>query len=138
MRQGRYDRLFIGGKWVTPSTSEQIEVISPVTEEPVAAVPAASVADVDRAVAAARAAFPGWSTTPLAERVEVLRRLRAGLADTAEEMAGLITDEMGCPITQSRHQSRSSTRRCPRHLRRARGRTFAFERTSTGERAPRW
>ena len=102
MRQGRYDRLFIGGKWVTPSTSEQIQVISPVTEEPVAAVPAASVADVDRAVAAARAAFPGWSTTPLPERVEVLRRLRAGLADTAEEMAGLITDEMGCPVTQSR------------------------------------
>ena len=102
MRQGRYDRLFIGGKWVTPSTSEQIQVISPVTEEPVAAVPAASVADVDRAVAAARTAFSGWSTTPLPERVEVLRRLRAGLADTAEEMAGLITDEMGCPITQSR------------------------------------
>ena len=87
---------------MTPSTSEQIQIISPVTEEPVAAVPAASVADVDRAVAAARTAFPGWSTTPLPERVEVLRRLRAGLADTAEEMAGLITDEMGCPITQSR------------------------------------
>jgi acyl-CoA reductase-like NAD-dependent aldehyde dehydrogenase len=55
-RVGRYDRLFIGGEWVESASTERIEVISPVTEEPIASVPAGSPADVDRAVAAARAA----------------------------------------------------------------------------------
>jgi acyl-CoA reductase-like NAD-dependent aldehyde dehydrogenase len=58
-RVGRYDRLFIGGEWVESASTERIEVISPVTEEPIAPVPAGSPADVDRAVAAARAAFDG-------------------------------------------------------------------------------
>jgi aldehyde dehydrogenase (NAD+) len=68
-RVGRYDRLFIGGEWVESASTERIEVISPVTEEPIASVPAASPADVDRAVAAARAAFDGgWGTSPLQDR----------------------------------------------------------------------
>jgi aldehyde dehydrogenase (NAD+) len=80
-RVGRYDRLFIGGEWVESASTERIEVISPVTEEPIAPVPAGSPADVDRAVAAARAAFDGgWGTSPLEDRVDVLHRLRERLA----------------------------------------------------------
>ena len=52
-----YDKLFIGGKWVAPSTSEVIEVHCPATGEYVGKVPLAAAADVDAAVAAARAAF---------------------------------------------------------------------------------
>ena len=52
-----YDKLFIGGKWTEPSTSEVIEVHCPATGEYVGKVPLAAAADVDAAVAAARAAF---------------------------------------------------------------------------------
>ena len=52
-----YDKLFIGGDWVTPSSSRTIEVFSASTEEPIGRVPEAVDADVDAAVAAARAAF---------------------------------------------------------------------------------
>ena len=70
VRQGHYDRLFIGGSWVEPATAERIEVISPVTEEPIASVPAGAPSDIDRAVVAARAAFEGgWAKSPLDERV---------------------------------------------------------------------
>ena len=89
--------------------SEQIEVVSPVTEEAVASVPAASVEDVDRAVAAARRAFSGWSTTPLAERVEVLRRLRELLADTPRRWPGS-SPRRWAARSPSRAPSRSSTR----------------------------
>ena len=52
-----YDKLFIGGEWVDPDGKGTIEVISPHTEEVIGSVPDASTADLDRAVAAARAAF---------------------------------------------------------------------------------
>src|SRR5690348_11348017 len=104
VRQGHYDRLFIGGEWVEPATADRIDVISPVTEEQIASVPSGSPADIDRAVAAARAAFDGgWATSRLHDRFDVLRRLRERLAAVGEEMAGLLTDEMGCPITQARN-----------------------------------
>jgi aldehyde dehydrogenase (NAD+) len=102
-RPTRYDRLFIGGEWVEPATAERIDVISPVTEEPIASVPSGTPADMERAVAAARAAFDGgWSTSSPEERIGVLKRLREAIEANSEELAQLITQEMGCPITQSR------------------------------------
>ncbi|WP_405667252.1 aldehyde dehydrogenase [Streptomyces sp. NBC_01166] len=78
--------------------------MSPVTEEPIAAIPAGTPDDMDRAVAAARGAFEGgWATSPLEERVGVLQRLRDAIEANSEELAQLITREMGCPITQSRN-----------------------------------
>ena len=102
--QGRLDRLLIGGKWVEPATEERTEVVSPASEEVIAAVPAASKADIDRAVAAARDAFEHgpWPRTTLDERIAVLKRLADALAANSDALASLITDEMGCPITQSR------------------------------------
>ncbi|AHH17494.1 putative aldehyde dehydrogenase [Nocardia nova SH22a] len=101
--QGEYDRLFIGGRWVTPSTDEVIEVISPYTEKPIARVPAGANADVDVAVAAARTAFDRgpWPRMPLADRIEVMGRLSAQMHAAETSMAELVTAEMGCPITQS-------------------------------------
>jgi len=104
IRHGHYDQLFIGGDWVEPASTERIDVISPVTEKPVASVPAGPAVDVDRAVVAARAASDGgWATSPLAERVDALHRLRERLSTSGEEMAQLMTEEMGCPITQARN-----------------------------------
>lgn len=97
-------QLFIGGDWVAPAGADVIEVIGPNTEQPIATVPAASPADVDRAVAAARAAFDHgpWPRLDPAERIAVVRKLAARYEPRREEIAQVITAEMGAPITFSR------------------------------------
>ena len=104
MWQGEYGKFFIGGRWAEPSSTEMIEVVSPFTEELVAKVPAASTADVDRAVEAARQAFDHgpWPRMSLTERMDVVRRLGEGFEKHQELLAALVTDEMGCPIGLSR------------------------------------
>ncbi|MFC9220619.1 aldehyde dehydrogenase [Streptomyces hygroscopicus] len=101
--EGRHDRLFIEGQWV-PAHGEHLKVVSPFTEKVIAEVPSACPEDIDRAVAAAREAFENgpWPRTPLKERMAVVEELRRLLAEHQEPIAQLITDEMGCPITQSR------------------------------------
>jgi aldehyde dehydrogenase (NAD+) len=76
-----------------------IPVHNPATEEIIAEVPSSTPAQVDAAVTAARAAFPGWSQTSPAERAGYLSALRDLLASRADEVAALITAEMGAPIT---------------------------------------
>ncbi|WP_327040800.1 aldehyde dehydrogenase family protein [Micromonospora ureilytica] len=92
---------WIGGETVTGS-ADTLPVVNPATGEVVAETPAGTAADVDRAVAAARAAFPAWSATTPQHRADVLRRLGAGLAARTEEIAQAITAEMGSPIGMSR------------------------------------
>lgn len=84
-------------------TREQITVVSPHTETPIAEVTAASTADVDAAVAAARAAFDDgpWPRLDPAERIAVVGRLAESYAGRGAEMAELITAEIGAPITFS-------------------------------------
>ncbi|MBF6170125.1 aldehyde dehydrogenase [Nocardia blacklockiae] len=96
--------LYIGGSWVAPSTAEIIDVISPHTEQVVARVPAPSHADIDRAVAAAREAFDHgpWPRLDPGERVAAVRELAERYRPRQEELARLITTEMGAPITFSR------------------------------------
>ncbi|MEU1164350.1 aldehyde dehydrogenase [Streptomyces sp. NPDC005921] len=98
------EQLFIGGRWTDPSTDQTIEVISPHTERPVATVPAAARADVDRAVAGARAAFDEgpWPRTAPEERVAAVSRLARLYKERRREMARLITAEMGSPISFSK------------------------------------
>ncbi|WP_431931792.1 aldehyde dehydrogenase [Nonomuraea jabiensis] len=99
----RHDRLFIGGEWVAPAGTATIDVISPHTEEVVGQVPDGTAADMDRAVAAAREAFDHgpWPRMTFAERAEVIGRLAAIYNERQGEMAQLITEEMGSPITFS-------------------------------------
>ncbi|RQW97104.1 aldehyde dehydrogenase family protein [Micromonospora inaquosa] len=92
---------WIGGETVTGS-ADTLPVVNPATGQVVAETPAGTAADVDRAVAAARAAFPAWSATTPQHRADVLRRLGAGLAARTEEIAQAITAEMGSPIGMSR------------------------------------
>ena len=101
--RGRSDALYIGGEWVAPESSAVIEVVSPVSEQVIATVPSASAADIDRAVAAARTAFDDgpWPRMELSERIAVLQRLRDALEARQDELAELVTEEMGCPITLS-------------------------------------
>ncbi|MEU5880517.1 aldehyde dehydrogenase [Spirillospora sp. NPDC047279] len=98
------EHLFIGGAWAPPSTGGTIEVISPHTEKPIARVAAPAEEDADRAVAAARSAFDDgpWPRMPPADRVAAVRGL-ADLYDARrEELAQLISAEMGAPITFAR------------------------------------
>ncbi|GAA1402147.1 aldehyde dehydrogenase family protein [Catellatospora coxensis] len=92
---------WIGGR-VVAGSGDTIPVTNPATGELVAEAPAGTSAHVDQAVAAARAAFPGWAATDPAERAAAVRRIGEGLQARAEEIAVTITAEMGSPITMSR------------------------------------
>ncbi|GAA5020131.1 aldehyde dehydrogenase [Kitasatospora paranensis] len=98
-----HDRLFIGGRWVEPAGTGTIEVVSPHTEQVVARVPHATPADVDAAVAAAREAFDHgpWPRMTVAERVEVVTRIKDALLARHQELAELITLQNGSPISFS-------------------------------------
>jgi aldehyde dehydrogenase (NAD+) len=98
----RLDSVFIGGRWEAPAGSDRLTVVNPTTERELAAVPAGTAVDVDRAVAAARSAFPAWSATPPAERAAVLGRLAEVLATRAESIAELIATEVGSPLKFAR------------------------------------
>ncbi|AOE86544.1 aldehyde dehydrogenase family protein [Pseudomonas sp. TCU-HL1] len=93
-----YRHLFIGGAWVAPQGSGLADVINPATEEVAGRVPLGNEADVERAVAAARQAFAAWSRTPSAVRAGYIRALAEQLKVRADEMAGLITAELGMPV----------------------------------------
>ncbi|MFJ5266330.1 aldehyde dehydrogenase family protein [Streptomyces sp. NPDC088387] len=92
---------WIDGKAV-PFDGPVIEVVNPATETVIATVPAGTAADVDRAVAAATAAFPAWAATGPAERAAVVRRIAAGLQARSEEIAATISADMGAPISFAR------------------------------------
>ncbi|SNY37550.1 aldehyde dehydrogenase family protein [Paractinoplanes atraurantiacus] len=93
---------WIGGAAVAGTSGRTIKVVNPATGEAVAETPAGTAAEVDLAVAAARAAFPAWAATAPAERAAVVRRIADGLKGRTEEIAAAITSEMGAPITLSR------------------------------------
>ncbi|MBO0854941.1 MAG: aldehyde dehydrogenase [Nocardia sp.] len=96
--------LYIGGQWASPATTDTFDVISPHTEQPIGRVPEPSTADIDAAVAAARTAFDQgpWPRLDPAERIAAVRRLAEIYQPRQEELAQLITGEMGAPITFSR------------------------------------
>src|SRR5713226_6590309 len=90
-----YDRLFIGAAWVVPTGSKRIPVVNPATEEPLGSVPVASVEDVELAVRAARVAFPTWALSSMVERAAVLERIAAGLEARVDEIASVVSQEVG-------------------------------------------
>jgi aldehyde dehydrogenase (NAD+) len=99
---GVKDKIFIGGEWVEPSGAESIEVVNPTTEETIGTIPGCSTEDADRAVAAAREAFPAWSQTSRQERARYIAAIAEGLNERADELAATITQELGMPLKLSR------------------------------------
>jgi malonate-semialdehyde dehydrogenase (acetylating)/methylmalonate-semialdehyde dehydrogenase len=100
--QTRILRNYVGGRWVEAETSETLEVRNPATDAVLAHVPLGGQAEVDAAVAAAAAAYPAWRATPPQERARYFFTLRQLLADHAEELAHLITTEMGKTLDDAR------------------------------------
>ena len=89
--------FYIDGQWVEPATPRQIDVINPATEKAAGHISMGSAADVDRAVRAARRAFPSFSQTSVAERVALFERILAEYQKRYADMAAAITEEMGAP-----------------------------------------
>ena len=81
------------------------QVLNPATEETIAELPEATVEEADRAVAAAKAAFPAWRAVSPPDRGRLLRRLATLVEETSEELAQLETSNVGKPISDSRAEA---------------------------------
>ncbi len=81
-----------------------LKIVNPATQSVIAKLPADTAASVRRKYAAARAAQPSWARAPVSERIAAIARFRDGLVNRREELAGILTSEMGKPIAQSRNE----------------------------------
>lgn len=88
-------KMLIGGQLI--GASEQFDVVNPATEQVIASVPDASQADLDAAIAAARAAFPAWSAKTMDERRAVLNAMSDVILANIDELKRLLTSEQGKP-----------------------------------------
>ncbi|MEI9983058.1 MAG: aldehyde dehydrogenase family protein [Aliidongia sp.] len=89
--------FYIDGAWVRPLGTATLDVIDPSTEEPYTKIAMGTAADVDRAVAAAKAAFPSYSQTSREERLALLQRIVQAYQARYQEIAAAISREMGAP-----------------------------------------
>jgi len=98
----KHQKFYIGGRWVDPVAPRTLDVINPATEEAIATIAIGAEADVDAAVAAARAAFPGYSNTSQSARIELLENVVTGYRRRMDDLATALSSEMGAPIKLSR------------------------------------
>jgi aldehyde dehydrogenase (NAD+) len=90
---------YIDGKWVDSEGGARREVINPATEEPCAVISVGTKADVDKAVAAARRAFPAWSQTTREERLALMGRIVEEYKKRTADLAASMAEEMGAPVS---------------------------------------
>jgi len=95
------DKIYIDGAWVASTGKGKIEVINSTTEEVMGSIPEGTPDDVDKAVKAAKRAFPGWSQTSVEERGKYLQRITEGLQARMTEIAQVVSQEVGMPLNLS-------------------------------------
>jgi aldehyde dehydrogenase (NAD+) len=95
------DKIYIGGEWVQSTGTGVLEVINATTEQVMGSIPEGTVEDVDKAVAAARAAFESWSQTSMQERADWMQRIADALGARMDEIAELVAQELGMPLKLS-------------------------------------
>ena len=120
-----FGEQFIDGRWGPPANALRRELINPATEAPFATVAqGADVADVERAVCAARRAFSTYSATALADRIELIDRIIAAYERREAEISEIMALEVGIPLS-----FRAQTKGPAEHMRVARDllKTYAFE-----------
>ena len=102
MSQNR-DSFYIGGEWRAPSSTDCFELVNPSTEEVIGTVPEAKRADIDAAVAAARAAFDSgsWSGMTRSDRAAIMERFLGAIASRGEQIAQAVSQQNGMPIAVS-------------------------------------
>src|SRR3954467_11598656 len=94
--------FYINGAWVEPLSKATQAVINPATEATIATIAMGNAADAARAISAARAAFPGFAQTTKAHRLGLLKRMLELYNERGEELAQVVSDEMGAPIQFAR------------------------------------
>ena len=94
-------KMWIGGKWVDAESGETYPVFNPATEAEIARVPLGGKADVDKAVGAARKAFPLWSEKPQAERSQIAMKIAALVRENAKELGRIDTLDHGTPTLRA-------------------------------------
>jgi len=92
---------YINGQFAASASERKLDVISPLDGSLLSVVPMSSATELDSAVKAARSAFPGWSKTPVKERVQVFFRYKYLLEKHLQELAALISEENGKTISES-------------------------------------
>ena len=97
-----HEKFYIDGAWVSPVVPKTLDVINPATERAYTKISMGSEADVNRAVAAAKAAFPAFSRTSREERLTLLRKVLDLYNARYEEIAEAVSDEMGAPLKFAR------------------------------------
>lgn len=90
-------RFYIAGAWVAPLGSDVLDVINPATEKPAGRIALGTSADVDRAVAAAKLAFTGYSLWSVEDRIALLERIGEVYKARMPDLAAAVTEEMGAP-----------------------------------------
>ncbi|MEQ8346321.1 MAG: aldehyde dehydrogenase family protein [Sneathiellaceae bacterium] len=90
--------FYIDGGWIAAASAQRLDVINPATEEPFARIALGDQADVDRAVAAAKAAFPAFAATSKEQRLDLLGKVLEVYKARIDEMAETISREMGAPL----------------------------------------
>jgi aldehyde dehydrogenase (NAD+) len=108
-------KFYIDGAWVAPAVPKLCDVINPATEEVAGRISMGSHVDVDRAVLAARRAFPSYAATTRAERLALLETIIALYEARADELASAMTAEMGSPITFSISSTATGRRSAKRY-----------------------
>jgi aldehyde dehydrogenase (NAD+) len=134
------DRLFIGGRWIAPSTTRRFEILHPATQEFVAEVAEAREVDIDLAIEAARLAFDKgeWPSMPLGERCAVLARWANAIAAREAEIAIAHTAQIGIPISFSRAVASGAATSLRAAIETARAYLFREERSVAGGVAQIW
>ncbi|MBG1233848.1 aldehyde dehydrogenase family protein [Aestuariivirga litoralis] len=100
--KGKELKFFIDGAWVDPVTPKSLDVIDPATEETCAKISMGSAADVDKAVAAARKAFPKWTVSTREERLKLLRKILEVYNSRVDDIVEAVSHEMGAPLSWAR------------------------------------
>lgn len=96
-----FEEMFINNEWRRPAGTTSVDVLNPATEEVLASVPSCSGADIDDALQSAAGTFDTWSSTPLTERTAVLETVAEIMQARQDELAALVTSELGMPLRQS-------------------------------------
>ena len=97
-----HTQLLIDNQWVDAAAGKTIDVLNPATGQVIGTVAHASIADLDRALAAAQKGFEVWRDTSVYERAAVMRRAAGLLRERADDIARLLTQEQGKPLAEAR------------------------------------
>lgn len=122
---GKLD-LHINGKWVTPQTGKYFDVTNPATGRVIAKAPVAGPDDVEKAIAAAHAAFGKWRNVPFRDRAKLIFNLRDTFMKHHEELARILVQDHGCTISDGR----GTISRCVENIESAGSSMYGLDRKS--------